>query len=274
MGDMVPVGQLAVTANPKQVMKHAKEIADMLMLFVRDRKLSKKFGNAEAEHIFLPAWQFVGHFYGTTAAIVKTEPYTDDITGACGFKAWSEAIRADGSVASRAEAICLNDEDNWGDRPKYEWKEIKGMGREKVQTGTVRVPSFQLMSMAQTRAMSRVLSNVFRFVVVLAGYDSTPAEEMEAGKETERKSEQQAAKQQTQTQSGGNGGTQGTGPITDPMVKRVYAIRKEVNCPMVKCGEIVMSFGFNVIPAITREKYDTVVEAIRNWQTFQPAAKE
>lgn len=273
MGDMIPVGQLAVAANPKQIMKHAKEVADLLMAFVRDRKLAKKFG-AEGEHIFLPAWQFAGHFYGYTAKVTRTEPYTDDITGAGGFKAWADAVRPDGSVASSAEAICLNDEDNWNERTKYEYKNVPGIGNTRVEAGKARVPSFQLMSMAQTRAMSRALSNVLRFVVVLAGYNDTPAEEMEEGKSTERKSDQQTAKQtqttQTQQTQGGNGGGNPTAPITEGQVKRLFAIRKEVNCPQVKLGEIVMAFGFKVVPSITREKYDAVVEAVQKWETFQP----
>lgn len=280
MGDMIAALGHGSLIKPKEVMKQAQEVANLLMEFVHAKKLSQKFG--ASEHILLPAWQFAGHFYGYTAKITRTEPYQDDITGAGGFKAWADAVRPDGSVVSSAEAICLDDEDNWSVRPKYEYKDVPGMGREKVLVGSVRVPSFQLMSMAQTRAMSRVLSNVLRFVVVLAGYEGTPAEDMQAeGKNTERKSEQQAAKQQNQTtqqnggaQASGGGGTQGTGPITDPMTKRVYAIRKDVNCPQQKCGEIVLSFGFQTIPSITREKYDAVVDAIKNWQSFTPPAKE
>lgn len=273
MGDMIPVGQLAVAANPKQIMKHAKEVADLLMAFVRDRKLAKKFG-AEGEHIFLPAWQFAGHFYGYTAKVTRTEPYTDDITGAAGFKAWADAVRVDGSVASSAEAICLNDEANWSERPKYQEQFVAGVGKVSVESGKVRVPSFQLMSMAQTRAMSRALSNVLRFVVVLAGYNDTPAEEMETGKSTERKSDQQTAKQTqttpTQQTRGGNGGNNPDAVITENQAKRLFAIRKDVNCPHEKLGKIILAYGFNLATTITRGKYDTIVEAVQNWQTFQP----
>lgn len=276
MGDMIAALGHGSLVKPKEVMKQAQEIANLLMDFVRKKNLAKKFG-AEGEHIMLPAWQFAGHFYGYTASVTKTEPYQDDITGACGFKAWADVLNSQGIVISKAESLCLDDEENWGERAKYTYKDVPGMGREKVQTGSVRVPSFQLMSMAQTRAMSRGLSNVLRFVVVLAGYEGTPAEEMQTtGKDTERKSEQQSAKQTSQPPQG-NGGQGGGDPnavITEPMAKRVYAIRKEVNCPQAMCGQIVMSFGFQTIPSITRGKYDAVVEAIRNFATFQPPAKE
>jgi hypothetical protein len=39
--------------------------------------------------------------------------------------------------------------------------------------------SFQLRSMAQTRAQAKALRNVLAWVVVMAGYQPTPAEEMD-----------------------------------------------------------------------------------------------
>ena len=39
--------------------------------------------------------------------------------------------------------------------------------------------TFQQASMAQTRSMSKALANKFRWVVVLAGYATTPVEEMQ-----------------------------------------------------------------------------------------------
>ena len=76
-------------------------------------------------------------------------------------------------VISAADAMCMNDEDKWGMRAKYEWKDG---GR--VQIGEVQAPFYQLRSMAQTRACAKALRNVLAWVVVLAGYKPTPAEEM------------------------------------------------------------------------------------------------
>ena len=95
----------------------------------------------------------------------------------------------------RAESLCLNDEANWGMVAQYEWQdEIGPDGKKiwdanlrggkggyrgkKVQVGEVAKPLFQLKSMAQTRACSKVLRQVFAWIVVLAGYRPTPAEEM------------------------------------------------------------------------------------------------
>src|SRR5678816_2244550 len=50
--------------------------------------------------------------------------------------------------------------------------------KERVLVGEEGVPSFQLRSMAQTRAASKALRNALAWVVVLAGYRPTPAEEL------------------------------------------------------------------------------------------------
>jgi hypothetical protein len=78
-----------------------------------------------------------------------------------GFTARAVAIRADGFELSAAESECLTDEPNWANKP-----------------------SFQLKSMAQTRACGKALRNVLAWVVVLAGYRPTPAEEMDQAAST------------------------------------------------------------------------------------------
>jgi hypothetical protein len=100
--------------------------------------------------------------------------------------------------------MCLNDEEKWRSRTKYEWRYAKRSGgtsledpgkeelvwekgtdgksrpqKVKVIAGEETVPMFQLRSMAQTRAGSKCLRNCFAWVAVLAGYKPTPAEEMD-----------------------------------------------------------------------------------------------
>jgi hypothetical protein len=113
---------------------------------------------------------------------------------------------------SRATAYCLNDEEKWRDRAKYAyvyhlrsggtsvedpgpdeivWEDNpnkpgkKRPKKERQQIGTENVPLFQLSSMAQTRANAKALRNVLSWVVVLAGYRPTPAEEMDGVYERE-----------------------------------------------------------------------------------------
>jgi len=65
------------------------------------------------------------------------------------------ALLAYGGREYRAYGICASDEPNWRGRPE-----------------------FQLASMAQTRAAGKVLRLLLGWVMTLAGYEPTPAEEM------------------------------------------------------------------------------------------------
>jgi hypothetical protein len=99
-------------------------------------------------------WQTVGRFYGVTAGC-ESEPEFVEVGGVQGFRATAVALRA-GVVISRATAYCMRDEDRW-----------KG------------APTYQVASMAQTRACAKALRNVLSWVAVLGGYKPTPAEEMD-----------------------------------------------------------------------------------------------
>lgn len=105
-------------------------------------------------------WQTVGRFYGYTAG-AEGAPEFVELGGARGFKATAVAIDQHGVVRSRATAYCMDDEDRWG-----------------------KAPTYQLASMAQTRANAKALRNVLSWVTVLAGYKATPAEEMDGVKST------------------------------------------------------------------------------------------
>jgi hypothetical protein len=116
-------------------------------------------------------------------------------------------------IVSRAEAMCLNDEPKWSARPKYEWHYVKKSGgtcaddpgrdeiiwekqagaaksrpkKERVLVGNEAVPLFQLRSMAQTRACAKAMRNALAWVVVLAGFKPTPAEELDSVIDSHRK---------------------------------------------------------------------------------------
>ena len=72
-----------------------------------------------------------------------------------GYVYVAEALLAYGGREYRAYGICASDEPNWRGRPE-----------------------FQLASMAQTRAAGKVLRLLLGWVMTLAGYEPTPAEEM------------------------------------------------------------------------------------------------
>jgi hypothetical protein len=182
---------LAITREPEEVLADAQKAASALMKVVSSKKNQITF-NGET-YLESGDWQTVAKFYGVTAKVESTNFV--QYGGAQGFEAAAVAIDCNGREVSRGEAMCLNDEENWGMRAKYEWQDIldaqgkkiwefnaaKGKNlpkRQKVPVGETATPLFQLRSMAQTRACAKALSNLFKWVVVLAGYKPTPAEEM------------------------------------------------------------------------------------------------
>ncbi len=175
---------------PETVLAEAKQAAEALTRVISLKKNPVKFNNEI--YLEFEDWQTCAKFYGVTAKVEKTA-YVE-YGNVRGFEASAVALDRNGMEISRAESLCTNDELNWGMVPQYEWKEIldengkkiwvegkdgkKRPKAERVQVGEVAKPLFQLKSMAQTRACSKVLRQVFAWIVVLAGYRPTPAEEM------------------------------------------------------------------------------------------------
>ena len=169
--EMVEINQydIQVARDPETVLKEAKTAATALMSVVSQKKDPVIFNHQL--YLEFEDWQTVARFYGLTARVTRTTFL--DFGGVKGFEASADAIRADGMIVSSADSMCLNDEDNWSTRSKYEY--VNG---KRTKAGDVPVPLFQLRSMAQTRACAKALRNVLAWVVVLAGFKPNVAEEI------------------------------------------------------------------------------------------------
>jgi hypothetical protein len=142
---------LVVRRVPTVVLEEATKAAKALQDIVASSP-NKLVLNGK-QYLFFEHWMLVGRFFGVTAKVVDTRRV--EYGEISGFEARAVALRADGAEISAAEAACLTDEANWAKKPL-----------------------FQLKSMAQTRAAAKALRTVLSWVVVLAGYEPTPAEEM------------------------------------------------------------------------------------------------
>lgn len=162
---------LMIQRDPNAVLEEAKKAAQALMTVVKQKQKPVIFNNEQ--YIEFEDWQTVGRFYGLTAKVESTTYI--EYGSVRGFESAASVLNSRGEVISRAEAMCLNDEDKWSTRAKYNSK------REKI--GEVAVPLFQLRSMAQTRACAKAFRNVLAWVVVLAGFKPTVAEEMTGDEE-------------------------------------------------------------------------------------------
>jgi hypothetical protein len=139
--------------KPAEELEAAKEAAMALTNVIKSKKRPVLF-NGE-QYLEFEDWQTVGRFYGLAVRVTETKMVEIDETK--GWEAHAEVFRAsDGAIISSADSMCMNDEKNWASKPQ-----------------------FQIRSMAQTRACAKAYRNVLAWVVVLAGYKPTPAEEME-----------------------------------------------------------------------------------------------
>ncbi len=137
--------------KPKAVIDNAVEAAKELKQIV-DKKSKKVIINNE-QYLEFEDWQTLGKFYGLFVKTGDPEFITlDDVKG---FKASAKVLTKTGIEVGGATAYCMRDEPNW-----------------------INKPTFQLASMAQTRAGAKSLRNMLAWVAVLAGYKPTPAEEI------------------------------------------------------------------------------------------------
>ena len=198
---------LAITRAPELVLEEAHKAAKALMI-VMEAKSKKVMFNGE-QYLEFEDWQTVGRFYGITPRIPDSGSRYVEYGAAKGWEAFAEAVDVrSGRVVSSAWAMCLDDEEKWCARSKYEWQYVKASGgystedpgkgeliwekqpdgknrpkKERRLVGEEKVPLFQLRSMAQTRAGAKALRNALAWVVVLAGYRPTPAEEISEARE-------------------------------------------------------------------------------------------
>src|SRR6188472_3231871 len=145
----VTSGTLFRTDDPVQIIEQASAVADALSRVLRDRQLTSNISGKE--HVRVEGWTLLGTMLGVFPVVEWTRPVAD------GWEARVEARTLAGQVVGAAEAECLRTERTWKGRDDY-----------------------ALRSMAQTRAVSKALRGPLGFVVTLAGYEATPAEEMPA----------------------------------------------------------------------------------------------
>jgi hypothetical protein len=147
--NQAPAG-LFHTNDPVEVVEKAVRVADSLKAVIVAKGLFTMIqGKA---HIGVDGWQLLGAMLGVTAVVTHTEKI-DDLT----WKATVEARDQHGRVVGQADALCS------GREKRGPWKNADDYAR---------------CSMAQTRATSKALKGPLGFVLSLAGYATTPAEEM------------------------------------------------------------------------------------------------
>lgn len=142
-----PQAPLWGTSDSAVILAKATATANSLKDVVRSRGLISNIKGKEYPRC--EAWTLLGTLLGVFPVLCWTRQVDK------GWEARVEAKTLSGAVVGAAEAQCLYTERNWSDRD-----------------------DFALRSMAQTRATAKALRMPLGFVMTLAGYEATPAEEM------------------------------------------------------------------------------------------------
>lgn len=137
------------TDDPVLLIDKASQTAQVLKGVLERANLTVRIGGSASPYIKAEGWTCLGSLLGVFPRTKWTRKLED------GWEACVEAVTRDGAIVGAAEAQCTRSERNWKNRDEY-----------------------ALRSMAQTRAMSKALRMPLGFIVVLAGYDPTPADEM------------------------------------------------------------------------------------------------
>ena len=241
---MIPDGaELRTFRDPKQVLGEAALVGNAVDALVRKKPdLVKVIGGRR--HPRFELLQIVGSMFRLTARAKETRHISYD--GVEGWECDAEAYHIPtGQVVATAQSMCLNDEPNWDTRP------TTVNGEKTIQ----QVPTFQRRSMAQTRACSKALRLAIGWVLGMAGYEATAAEEMtghEGGGESTHGTRAPQAKQ-------------GGGPFrpSEPQIKRLFAAAKSVGKTAEEVGIIIAHFGFQSSEEIdSRDKYEAIYNEI------------
>jgi hypothetical protein len=252
-------GGLSLNRPAEVVFKEAEMVVTPWARRVESLKLYKEIG--PSKHLFVEAWQMLGACYRVSTRLVCTTYL--DYGEVKGFEARVEAVHMPtGQVIGTADAMCLNDEENWGPRAKYEWQTPEGGGPKiKTQVGYVNTPLQQLRSMAQTRAQSKVLASLFKWVARMKGFQGTPAEEMTGREYDEQPGEKQGAnfRPPQRKTADGQPGPDREHCISEPQSKRMYAIAMGKGWDKQNYNDWLKSKGFSGSREISTNQYDDLV---------------
>jgi len=136
-------------SRPQQTL----EVAATLQRFVAEKKLTATIQGKQ--YPLVEAWQFAGSQLGMIPILkdIKNLSTEDEIK----YEAMVEVIRlSDGLIVSRGYAVCSNKEHS-----------------------KRRFDEYAIASMSQTRAVGKAYRNVLAWLMKAAGFEPTPAEEMD-----------------------------------------------------------------------------------------------
>lgn len=152
--------------HPRQAMELATAHAKVLAEALEQQKLILTIG--DRKYVRVEGWTLLGSLLGVAAIETFTKPVPEDwrelgLEKPEGWESRYEARTRTGEVVGAANGRCMRDEES-GQRKTRKWAEAG---------------DYAIASMAQTRATSKALRTALGFIVTLAGFNATPAEEID-----------------------------------------------------------------------------------------------
>lgn len=135
----------------KDAIARASDVATAVASVVEDRKLFTPIQGKK--YVRVEGWTTMGALLGVFPQIEWSRAVERE--GVYGYEARAVVKTLAGAVVSAGDAECWSDERNWSNRDRY-----------------------ALRSMAETRATGKAMRVALSWVMALAGYEATPAEEM------------------------------------------------------------------------------------------------
>lgn len=143
-------------------------LAQSVQQHVKQHGLTVEFRDKKGKANLYPmveAWQYAGALLGLFAKLTRLENLSDDAKGVYKYRAEIDIVQAGtGQVICSGVAICSNQENS----KRY-------------------FDEYAIASMAQTRATGKAFRLCLGWIMKAAGFESTPAEDMDFQSEPERK---------------------------------------------------------------------------------------
>jgi len=138
--------------EPSAKLVQAKKYAGELKNLIKENNLAVQI--AKKEYVLCEGWTALGGLLGVFANTDYCSRRDDKESITYDARVFLQTT--DGRIIATAESVCSSNEKNWKNRDEYAIK-----------------------SMAQTRATAKACRLAFSWIMVLAGYEPTPAEEMD-----------------------------------------------------------------------------------------------
>ena len=226
------------TEDPEAFIGRAAAIASVLAKVLKHRHLTLEIQGRE--HVRVEGWQLLGAMLGISPVCIWTRPLKAEDGKAQGWEARVEARAIDGSTVGAAEGSCDRSERTWANRDEH-----------------------ALRSMAQTRATAKALRQATGAVMVLTGFEGTPAEEMPEESEHQpiRPPASKSAKPETRPQPAPEKPQEPSAPkvtppatISTPQVRRLWALGMAGKKSSEQIRKALEAHGWTKAEEITRGK--------------------